>query len=560
MISARAKCIAALVIAVVLAGVGAVIAVQSGAWAKWRARQIANRAASLERDGAKEAARVAALRALAQDRDSLPAARTLLAVLPPSDVNAALLLRLRIADLDPADHDNLLQLARLALAIGRFDIAEKVALDLGRAAGETPTVLELRAHIPAARGDFAAARKAAAELLERKPGHVVGRVILAVAQVNTGTATAATEQELTALSAVETVRLEALRALRDAALRRNDAAQALTFAKAAAAEKRADFTDRLAQARLAVDAQPDRLDAELAELAASAGNDPRALGRIAVWLRQAGRADRIEPWIAGNDALQRDPMTAKLIRAEWFAAQAEWENLDALVAEGSWGEMEFLRLGLQARVARGRKDEAAFGKAWRAATAAALAQPGTVRMFADTLRTWPEFEQELEELLWSAARAGLQNAGWSLTELQRRAAVRKDTRTLRRVSDAMCETFPESAPAKNNLAFYSLLLGVTPERAHRLAEELYAAHPANATIASTYAISLLRRGRGGEALAALEKLPPKDLRQIAVYHALALAAAGSLEKAQARAAEVVTADLLPEELELLRGAGLPLKP
>jgi hypothetical protein len=328
------------------------------------------------------------------------------------------------------------------------------------------------------------------------------------------------------------------------------------------ADPRANFADWLTRAELAAKAQPERAEPLLAELTKKVGADPQALGRIAAWLRQSGRTDRLEAWITSNEALQRDPLTAQLIRAETFSTQGEWQKLDALLAEANWRELEFLRLALQARAARGRQDEAAFAKAWRAATTAALADTSKTRMLADAVRTWPECGEEFEELLWRASKDDVTNSAWTLSELLRRAMARKDTRALRRVSEAMCAANPANEPAKNNLAFYSLLLGALPDRAHRLAEELYTAHPGEAAIASTYALSLLRRGKADEALAVLEKLPAEVLQRtdLAPYHALALAGAGAPEKARARAGQVVAADLLPEERELLREAGLPLKP
>ncbi len=562
MLSNQAKRILLVVGVVVVVAVGAFVAVQTGLWTKWRVHRYVSRAEALARSGAGEAARAAAMRALALDRSSVAATRALLSVLPERNLESVLLLRVRIADLDPGDRENMRQLAQLAIALGRIEIAEKVERDLKQALGEAPEVLELRARIPAARGDFPVAEEAARALLERDRANVVGRLILALAQVFNGTATAATEQELTALATDKSVRLEALRGLRDAALRRKDEPRALEMAEAIIAEKRANFPDWLVRAQLAAQAQPERAEALLAELTTQAGADPHALGRIAVWLRQSGLGDRIEPWIAGNEALRRDPFTEKLIRAEAYSAQAAWEKLDALVAEGSWRELEFLRLALQARAARGRRDEAAFGKAWRAATIVALADGKTTRLLAEAVRTWPECGVEYEELLWRVSKTGLQHSAWTLPELFRRAAGRKDARMLRQVSEAMAKAYPASEAAKNNFAFYSLLLGATPDRAHRLAEELYAAHPGDATITSTYALSLLRRGRAGEALTALEKLPAEVLQRadLALYHALALAGTKAPEKAQARVAQVVAADLLPEELELLREAGLPPKP
>ena len=547
---------------VAIAGVIIFAVLPKDAWKKWRARHYSNLAAALAKDGSKEAVQVACLRALALDRDCVPAMRTLLAVLPEKDALSHVLLRLRLADLAPGDRSNLRRLAQLALAVGRFDIAEKVARDLGREVGEVAEVLELRARIPAARGDFRMAAEAARALLAHDERNVAGRLILALAQVFTGAQNEATERELTALASDPTVRMEALRGLRDAALRRKDEPRALEQAEIITADQRANFPDWLTRAELGSRLHPEQTDVLLAELTAHAGRDPRALGRIAGWLRQSGHADRIEPWIAGQEALRRDPQTVELIRAETFSSQREWEKLQALLAEANWRELEFLRVALQARAARGSGDEAAFAKLWRAATALALEDASATRMLADAVRTWPECDREFEMFLWRAAKNGAQNATWVLPELSLRASARKDTRALKRVSDAMVEAWPESKLAKNNAAFYSLLLGVTPDRASALAEELYAAHPREAAIASTYALSLLRRGRAGDALAVLEKLPAEVLQRanLAPYHALALAGTGALGKARERVADVSAADLLPEEQGLLREAGLPLKP
>ncbi len=559
--SARVKTLS--VVAVVLVTTVAVVftLMPGDVWRKWRARRYAGMATTLERSGAKDAARLASLRALALDRDCLPATRTLLATLPPDALRDAVMLRVRLADLDPGDRDNLRELGRMALAVGRFDLAERVAGDLGHALGEVSEVLELRARIPAARGDFAAAGLAAGALLEREPGSIAGRLILALAHVFTGAETGATEKELTALSSDKSVRLEALRGLRDLALRGGDTSRALALAEEVIADQHAIFPDWMAHAELALRARPERAEALLAELTRLAGGDLHALGRIAVWLRQSGHPERIEPWIAGHEALRRDPLTVELIRAETFAAQREWQKLEALLVDAKWGNLDFLRLALHARAARGQGRELAFTKSWHAAITAAMDYADAPRMLADAVRTWPECGEELEELLWRASKKGLQNAAWALSELSQRALARKDTRLLRRVSEAMVEGFPENRMAMNNWVFYSLLLGLLPDSAHRRAEELYLANPGVGAIASTFALSLLRQGRAVEALEVLERLPPAVLQSAAYapYHALALLGANLPEKARARATQVVAADLLPEEVALLRERGLFLK-
>jgi tetratricopeptide (TPR) repeat protein len=552
MISARAKYITIVALALVLT-IAAVVAVRVDAWTKWRVHALVGRAEALAKSGSKDAARTACLKALELDRDSIPATRTLLGLLPRSDVQGALLLHVRIADLDPNDHANLHQLAHSAIIARRFDLAETATRDLERATGKTVQVLELRARVPAARGDFGTAREAAQALLEQAPGNPAGRLILALSQLFTDGPSSGVETELTSLSEIESVRMEALRGLREAALRQGDHSRALELAERVVKDPLAGFSDWLVRAELSARLNPFQLDALLADLTTRAGTDPHALGRVAAWLRKYDTSDRIEKWAAETEALRKDPVTAQMIRAETFAAREEWEKLETLLADIKWPGLEFLRDALLARAARGRQDAVGASKAWRSAVQAAIADPKSTRMLAETAATWRGWEADREELLWRAAVEGPQFQAWALTELWQEVNKRRDTRQLRRISEEMCRAFPESVPAKNNFAFYSLLLGDSTQRAHQIAEELYAAHPDHPAITSTYALSLLNRDRAGEALAALEKLPPPARHKDGggVYYALALARTGKVEQARAIAATIPFETLLPEERALL---------
>jgi hypothetical protein len=554
----KRKILIAVLIGVSIAGVAVAVFVPNASVQAWRARRYAERGAALARSGNVEAARTACLRALMLDRNCVPATRDLVALMPAGDSQNALLLRARLADLDPGDHGNLEQMAALALRTNRTDMAAKAIRDLELAEGATARVLKLRTGLALARGDDAAAVTVSRRALELDPQNIPARLAGALAEVRSGTATEATERELTALSANESVRLEALRGLRDLASLQNDRKKAADYAEAATKLSRAAFTDWMLYADLAAEGNPARVEELLPVVTAKAGGDPRALSAIASWLRKHEHTDAVEPWIANSEALKRDPMTAQMIQADNLMAGKAWPELDALLAGQKWGNMDFIRQAALARAARASNRTDDSIKYWREATSAAMAQLATSRMLAELTAGWPEWSEQRDAFLWRASEHGPDYAVWALPELQSRARVRRDTSELLRVAKAMQRLQPNSDPVRNNLAFYSLLLNVGTNNANQIAEELFAKHQADPPIVSTYALSMLLRDHPSEALVALERLPV-DVREsasIAPYYALALAKTGN----GARAAEVLAHaqrdQLLSEEEALLKQAKL----
>lgn len=560
MFSARATRIIALVAAVLAAGAGATWSVESGRCDRWRADRYARRAEALARSGAVEAPRAACLRALALNHQSVRAMRALLRVLPAGDAQAALLLRVRLADLDRGDRENLRALAFAAIAAERFELAGRAASDIGAMPGGEAEAQEWQARILAARGDFAAAESAARALLARDPRNVAGRLIAALAQVFTRSPAPEAERELSELARHPGTRVEALRALREAAQRRGDPARARELAEAAAMEPRANFSDALVRAEFAVKADASRLEAQLTELTRRAGTHAIALGLIGKWLRQHGRADRVDAWVEQTAALQEDAATAQMIRAEAYADSQQWERLSSLLTGAQWRELDFLRHAFLARGAREMGAREAAADEWRCSLDAVAGGGRPIRLLAETVKPWPGWEPDWEKLMWTAAQR-VENSRWALLELQRHFEARHETRSLRRVNEEWLRADPESTPAKNNFAYYSLLLGTSLERAHRLAAEVFAAFPSDPAIASTRALSLVRRGQPADALALLEKLPPSAARQpgIAACQVLALAGAGKAAEASELARSIDGGKLLPELREMLREAGVPAR-
>jgi len=545
-------------IGVSIAGIGAAVFLSSASIQKWRARRYAERGIALAHGGNVEAARTACLRALLFDRNSLPATRELLVLLPAGDLQNTLLLRARLADLDPADRDNLEQMASLALRLNRSDMAAKAIRDLERAEGGTPRLLKLRANLALVSGDDAGALAASRRSLEHDPQNTTSRLGVALAEIRSGVATEATERELTSLSEDDTARLGALRSLRDLALLNGDRKKAANHAAAITKLPQAAFADWMLHADLAAEESFSGVDDLLPVLTTRAGSNPRALGSIASWLRKHGRGDAVESWIASNDALKRDPTTAQMIRADNLMARGAWVELDALLGGQKWGSMDFIREAALARVARARDQSNDSAKHWREATDAALGKLATARMLVELTSAWPEWSEQTGAFLWRASEHGPEYAVWALPELQRRAGEKRDSFALLRVTKAMQRLEPNSDPVRNNLAFYSLLLNVGTDSANQIADDLFAKYPADPAIVSTYALSLLLRKRPSEALAALERLPAtvQESGPIAPYYALALAKTGNTQRANEVLAHVRREQLLPEEEALLKQAKL----
>ncbi len=531
--------------------------VPSASLKKWRAQRYANRAAALASAGVRDGARSACLKALSLNPNSLSAIRELLDLISPNDVQDSLLLRAHVADLDPADHANLERLVRLALAANRLDLAAKAVRDLTRAEGETVKTLELRASVHLARGNLQPALQTAEEILAREPQNINGRMAKALAHAYLGVATEADEAVLIDLSSNTTLKLTACRGLRDSALHRKDEVQALKYAHEAASSPDANFADTMIEADLAVQSGTGKGEDFLPTLTTRAGRDPAALGRLARWLEKTGGAENADRWISASTALASDPVTSQMIRSELLMSRGKWKELRSLLSTGKlWGSVDFLRIAVLARAARADGDGNEFVRLWREASAAALASEPAAWTLANLTREWPEWQELTEQYLWAAAEKGSTSATWALPDLEHRAEARRDISALLRVARAMCRLEPAADTAMNNRIFYSLLLNSAQPRDHQTIDELAAKHPADPTIVSTQALSLLKRGKTGQALEVLEKLPAeaRDSDDLALYYGLALSVAGKKDEAQQRFIRVRADRLLPQERALLEAA------
>jgi hypothetical protein len=406
----------------------------------------------------------------------------------------------------------------------------------------------------AAQGHFPEAQAQAQLLLEKDPGNAVGRLIRALAQIHGGNAAEFpnAEKELQDLLALNPLILEARRGLRQAALLRKDLARANELSTSIVADPMARFDDWLTQAEILLRQQPDHLPELLTELTTHAETNPQSLALIAGWLRKNGQSARIAPWVNGCKALQANPIIAQMILADTLMEQKFWLQLSTLLKPLKWDQLDFHRLALLARALREQHE--GFSDAWNAATAAALESPSSTNQLAETITSWPGWQDEAEDFLWQAEKKDPKNLRWALTTLGAQYQNRKNTRGLLRVSEELYRTFPSSEPIQNNLAFYSLLLNTFVERAFRISNELYVAHSQAPEIVSTYSLALIRKNDFKKALQVLAQLPAERLSRndIAPYYAAALAGNGRAGEAHELRERINQTNLLPEERELLK--------
>ena len=156
-----------------------------------------------------------------------------------------------------------------------------------------------------------------------------------------------------------------------------------------------------------------------------------------------------------------------------------------------------------------------------------------------------------QDLLWQIAQR-YPSERWALRELDRMYVTTGDTRSLNKLYAMMASYDSRNFVAQNNWLATSLLLKLELPKTHAQAKDLFARHPGEPVIASTYAYSLHLQGKTREGLAVLEKLKPEALENpsVALYYGVLLSASGDAGKAAKYVGISQKAGLLPEERAL----------
>ena len=462
----------------------------------------------------------------------------------------------RIVDLEPNVFLNRLALAKAAFVRGDIARARKALDGADEAGRKTAAYHELAGLLAVAGNQYDESEAHLAEAARLDPENKRLQLNLAVLQLQARDQEVAQDARgrLEKLSLDEEFRLQALRVLAGAALRSNDLAGALAHASRLAADPSAKLDDHLLQLTLLARSKSQEFAAFLAALQKDVAAKPDQIYGLAGWMIGQGMADDVLQWLQTLPAETKQQPAVMMAGADAHNGMKDWPALDKLLQERPWGDLEFIRHALQARLALEYRDSAGQETHWLAAVQSAGQRVRALTALVQLANSW-RWTKERERLLWMIAPK-LPQERWPLVELSRLYHEAGDTRGLNQVFSKMLSRDPTDLTAKNDFATTSLLLKWNLVQAQILAQEAYRLHPEDPVLASTYAYSLHLQGQTAEALKVLRKLKPEQLENpsIAAYYGVFLHLSGETNTARKYLELARQARLLPEEKAMVQEA------
>jgi tetratricopeptide (TPR) repeat protein len=518
-------------------------------------KRLANKAREfLQRDDFRNAV-LTARRALQIDPRNVDANNVMAELAERFGARDALQWRQRVADIQRDSVTAHVVWANTALRLGELDVAQ-TALDRVKEQGESSAEYHGTAGTLAiARGNTKEAERHYRRAVELAPENGVNVFNEAMVQLQSSEP-AVVERAVGTLNKLlkdDRYRPFARRALIRHYSDRSDLATAEKLSIEQQKDPGAVFADTLAYLEILHRSKSPALAGVMEEVKAKAKETPADLGALVAWMNKQGMSADALQWAADWPKELRDHEKVSPALAVSYMMQNDSAGLHALIKEGQWGSLEYLRSTYLARLLREQGDTNGFRAHWNSALAAAGNDEGAMRRLAEMSSAWG-WKDEFRDALWSMAERS-KHPEWALDQLYRYYAQLGDTRGLLRVSGKILETQPENLAAKNNFAMFSLLLGSNVDRAVGMAREVYEREKENANYVSTYAFALHVQGKTDEGLAIIKGLPEEKLREpaVAAYYGILLAAKGD-----ARAEEYLGlgagAKLLQEEQELVKEA------
>jgi Flp pilus assembly protein TadD len=346
----------------------------------------------------------------------------------------------------------------------------------------------------------------------------------------------------------------ALRALVADRLAHQDAAAANNYSSQLLASAHATLDDRLQQLYILRQLKSTDFSARLQAVQQSATNAP-AVARVSAWM-QANEllADNIR-WLTNLPAGLQTQQPFRVALANAYLQGEDWRALRDFASQGSWEEMEFLRLALVSRAWSQLGVQQVADSNWGSAVNATGNRFGALTMLLQLCERW-HLPREQADLLRRMIEKFPQER-WAEHALEKIYLADGDTAGLEQLYAKLFAVFPEDIGLKNNLAATSLLLKTNLPQACRWAEEIYAGRTNDLVIASTYAFALHLQGRTREGLAVMQKLDDQQLAQpdAALYYGVLLVATGATNEAAPFLKIAATkTQWLPEEKKLLATA------
>jgi Flp pilus assembly protein TadD len=465
--------------------------------------------------------------------------------------------RRRLADLDPTV-ENKLMLASTALRLQGppYPLAKQTLDELAGPATNIAAYHALSAELaiklrkPAeAAADF----EQASRLDPTNELYQLNLAVLRLQSTNEAVASIA-RATLQRLQANTNIGPVALRWLVAECLRRDDLAGAERFSRQLLAGPHPAPGDRLQHLTVLRRSNSSEFNDYLSAVQKQVHTNAPEICALSAWMISQGFVDQALGWLTNCPSKVRTEQPVPLAITDCYVLKKEWGALDSFLQEQKWADGECLRFAFLSLAAAELKQDLAAEAHWRTAVREAGDRLGPLTALLGLASSWKR-EKAKEDLLWRIAQR-FPSQRWALGELDRSYQASGNTRGLNKLYSTMADYDPRNFAAQNNWAATCLLLNLNLPRAHEVAKEVFAQHPGDAIIASTYAYSLHLQGRTQEGLAVFENLKTNALetRTVALYYGILLAAAGDTNKAGKYLGIAQQSDFLPEEKALVAEA------
>jgi predicted Zn-dependent protease len=505
-------------------------------------------------------ASVSARQAYQLNPRNLEACRIMAEVCEVSRSPSVLDWRRRAAELAP-NVENKLALATSALRAqgAPYPLAAQTLEELGGSATNLTAYHVVSAELALKLNRMSAAAThydAASRLEPTNESHRLNLAVLRLRSTN-GAIAADARATLEQLCQSTNVGAAALRWMVVESLRQNDLPAAQRFSTRLLADPHGLPEDRLQHLAILQKAGGPEFATYLTTVQKSSVTNATAIYGVSTWMIGHGLVTDAMRWLSNCPPRVQAEQPVPVAFVDGFLAKKDWAGLDSFLADKKWGDLEFLRFAFLSRAASEQKQDRQADTRWRTAVREAGDRLGPLTTLLGLATNWRQ-DKAKEDLLWQIAQR-FPRERWALRELERHYLADGNTRGLNKVYAALASYDAKDFRLQNNVAATSLLLKANLSQAHEMAKELYAGHPEEAFIVSTYAYSLHLQGRTREGLAALEKLKAESLEspQVALYYGVLLAAAGETSKAGRYLSIAQRENGLPEEKALLAAARTP---
>ncbi len=522
----------------------------------WRLESLHRAAREAIQIGDYTGASLKARRALQIDPNFAPACETMAEIGEHDHLPDAITWRERVLHLKGESADALLSFASTALSFGKISLARSALERVPEKDREREVFLVLAGTIAIEAGDYVESARLYEIATRLNPDKAAYRLGLGRSQCASDDylIREAGRRLLLNLINDEKLGVSALRTLIANCEAHAESQAALHHAQQLVSLPAHEFSDEVLRLRLLHSTQDGKFPTALREAQEKAGGNSDHAGTLLVWMSRVGLANEGLEWV--QKRVPKLGLSADLrpAIAGCYLNLGDWNALLTTTQAGAWKPVEYVRHAYRARAFREQAEGAFARTEWNLAINAATRKTEALTWLAQMASEW-KWVDEAEQSLWVLLDLA-PGSRWAVDALRNAYLQQNDTTGLHRISVHLVKTDPTDENAQNDLALSSLLLNNEPDRAMKIAHDLYTKHPENPAYASTYAFALHCAARTTDGLKVLEKLPPGRLEEpsIAAYYGIMLAASPTPQKASHFLEIGRSGTFLREEMELIAKA------